>query len=96
MKDNIFKLHRKWKCPDFDLFCANFGSGDIDGRFVSYDLEAWGDTLGEALDNAVYWQVDQDGESLGDIRADDDEAVDYITEKYLHWCECTNQPKDKK
>lgn len=55
---------------------------DGSGVFRSYDLETDGATLDECLENAVYWQVDQDGGSLGMIEADDDRAIDLITREW--------------
>lgn len=55
------------------------------GRWRSYDLEAEGATLDELLESAVYWQTDQDGGSMGSIGADDDLAVQIITDKFAQW-----------
>lgn len=62
--------------------CADFKDHDDSGRWRSYDLETFGDTLDELLDNAIYWQTDQDGGSLGECAADDDAAVEYITKEF--------------
>ena len=57
------------------LTIENFKDHEDEGQWRSYDLETEGATLEECLENAVYWQTDQDGGSLGDIPADDDRAV---------------------
>lgn len=67
----------------FNLFEADFKDHQDEPPWRSYDLETEGDTLEELLDNAVYWQTDQDGGSLGEVPADDDEAQEYII-KWFH------------
>jgi hypothetical protein len=65
-----------------NISCENFKDHEDEGRWRSYDLETEGETLEELLANAVYWQIDQDGGSLGEVEADDDHAVDYITKEF--------------
>ncbi len=62
--------------------CADFKDHEDEGRWRSYDLEAEGDTLEQLLAGAIYWQTDQDGGSLGEVEADDDKAVEYITAEF--------------
>jgi hypothetical protein len=64
------------------IFIEDCKEHEDSGAWRSYDLETEGETLDECLDNAVYWQVNQDGESLGGIPADDDLAIRLITEKW--------------
>lgn len=61
------------------LTVADFRDHDGPGRWRSYELYTEGSTLDECLSNAVYWLEDQDGGSMGDRPADDNDAVDYIT-----------------
>lgn len=63
--------------------CRDFKDHDEGGRWRSYDLETYGHTLEELLSNAVYWQTDQDGGSIGDVPADDPAAQEYIEAEYL-------------
>lgn len=64
--------------PKYYVFCSDFKEHQDAGPWRSYDLESEGNSLDELLENAVYWQVDQDGGSLGDTPADDADAVSYI------------------
>lgn len=58
-----------------------FGETDRFDVWASQELFAEGNTLEELLDSAGYTFTDQDGGELGNsCRADDNDAVDYITE----------------
>ena len=60
------------------------------GPWRSYDLQAEGRSVDELIESAVYWQIDQDGGSLGDIPADDNRAVEFI----LNWCKERGVPAE--
>lgn len=64
----------------FHISISGFSEEDDSPMFISLDLEATGDTLDEMLNNASYWQIDQDGGERGHIEADDVRAQDYITD----------------
>lgn len=64
---------------EYRIYVSDFKDHEDSGPWRSYDLEATGSTLDELLNSAVYWQTDQDGESMGDIPADDRIAQRYIT-----------------
>lgn len=62
--------------------CRDFKDHEDGGCWRSYDLETFGHTLEELLENAVYWQTDQDGGSIGEVPADDAKAQEYIEAEY--------------
>lgn len=66
----------------FTIECNDFKEHRDAGPWRSYDLHTEGSTLEELLNNAVYWQIDQDGGCLGYVSADDSIAVEYITTEY--------------
>lgn len=76
IRNRCNKLQSKFRRA---LRVSDFKDHDGPGRWRSYDLETHGVTLDECLQNAIYWHVDQDGESIGESIADDNAAVDYIT-----------------
>jgi hypothetical protein len=57
-------------------------SSRYEPMFTSKQLDTYGDNLGELLDNATYFYIDQDGGEVGQSAADDDAAHDYIKEWY--------------
>lgn len=75
----------------FTLRVPDFKDHADEGRWRSYDLETEGDTLEELLDNAIYWQTDQDGGEMGDVPADDTSAQKHIAKWYaVAACKCGN------
>jgi hypothetical protein len=73
-------MEPKMKLSIFIERCKDKPSDD---GCIFYDLETEGHTLFELLQNAVYWQVDQDGQNLGDIPADDAFAESLIAKEWL-------------
>jgi hypothetical protein len=55
----------------------------------AFELFSEGRSVEELIESAVYWQIDQDGGSLGSIPADDPKAVEYIIE----WCKKRGVPE---
>jgi hypothetical protein len=60
----------------------DFGESDKFHFFTNRQLFTFGDNLEELLDNAVYILIDQDGGEAGEERADDQGAIDYVTDWY--------------
>lgn len=65
-----------------DYICLGEDSR-FEPRYSSIKLSSEGSSYIELLENATYWWIDQDGESLADGPADDNRAVNFIKE----WCE---------
>jgi hypothetical protein len=78
-QSNVLKYPSR---PKYSIEAPDFMDHQDEGPWRSYDLQSEGDTLEELLTNAVYWQTDQDGGSLGEVEADDDAAQAYITNWY--------------
>lgn len=62
---------------------SDFGSttGDY-GNWLGKSLYSEGNTLDELLDNATYFLIDQDGGEAGELPADDNRAIRFITSEY--------------
>ena len=75
----------KW----FSLEGPDFMDYQDAGPWRCCDLCAEGRTVDELIEDARYWQTDQDGGCLGDIPADDNRAVEFI----LEWCRTNGVPE---
>lgn len=62
---------------------VDMGASDrYEPRWSNKELSTFGDSLADLLDNAAYFFIDQDGGDLGDSIADDQDAINYITDWY--------------
>jgi hypothetical protein len=64
----------------YNIESVNMGeSSRYEPRFSVAELTTFGNTLEELIENAGYSWIDQDGGEIDSGIADDDEAVEYIT-----------------
>jgi hypothetical protein len=66
----------------YNIEGVDMGESDRYDRFTNRELHTFGDNLGELLDNAAYFYIDQDGGEVSQGPADDEAAHDYIKEWY--------------
>ena len=72
----------------YDIEFIDLGASDrYEPQWSNKELTTYGNTLNELLDNASYFFIDQNGGELGDDVADDQDAINYITDWYhMHKC----------
>lgn len=77
----------------YEIGPIDFGASDRYEYFTNLELQSYGDTLDELIDNATYSYIDQDGGDVATDIADDNQAIDYITDWY-HQHKCPDiEPK---